>query len=415
MVLSEPSDIFVLFGLAVLAAVYMNGHTSLGDDRMSITFYESDIERPMTLDVEPIPIRPVSQRASIPDAEPELDKSGCLRPFANEQLNSRMPSVLPDAEWEIMWQSNLPDDMPAAFVLRGAGSTVVHHQSSWRLLDQKGRFLARGPRESGYVVIDVENELFYVCHPFGFISARELSNGDERFATFASFGEGFNRTILSRAGQRMLILSVELPTMIDQGAKDPEYTIIETQDLGNPIRTDEERFLTSATNVRRLMCRGMPFFVASQGTTIAMVAENHIFIADEDLRITDIFRGEFVPLAMSLDEAVRIHLIVRTEDEPRALWVVSPKGELVMSTGIPTVADYTPPVIGYDHRVYITLGDRVLAISQEGETLWNQHSGGAIAGVVVTADNQLLVASGRRSPGCWRICCSFSVCQRCWS
>jgi sugar lactone lactonase YvrE len=101
---------------------------------------------------------------------------------------------------------------------------------------------------------------------------------------------------------------------------------------------------------------------------------------------------------MSLDESGFVYVIVLTEGadgvQRHAVWVLTPQGERLMDVTLPEMTDYSPPIVGYNHQVYILLEDRILAISSEGDVLWNEGAGGPIAGAVVTADGQLVVAAG---------------------
>jgi len=393
---SSASDICILLGLVIFTFVCANIQADYGEEGMNIIFYGSDANKPIPLDVEPVLIRHVSEYPPLPNAEPVPEENGCLRPFANQQLNSRLTAALPDSDWEIMWLAELSEDMPAMFVFRAAGRVVVQQERGWRLFDHRGELVTYGQRGEGHLAIDAENHLFYARDMSGFVSARDLFTGDEKFGLYAALGNGFSHTVWSREGQRIFIISFELPVVSDRGEREPDYTIMEVYDLGTPIEVDIDNVLTSAGCQSVLTSRGVPFLTALHNHTLVMAATDHIFLANENLKITNDFQGEFIPLAMSLDESGRIYLIVHSEDEQRALWVITPEGERIVNVEIPSIADdvYAPPVIGYDHRVYIMLGDRVMAISPEGETLWQQHAGGTIAGAFVTADNQLLVSAG---------------------
>jgi outer membrane protein assembly factor BamB len=55
---------------------------------------------------------------------------------------------------------------------------------------------------------------------------------------------------------------------------------------------------------------------------------------------------------------------------------------------------YRPPIIGYDHRVYI-LGDGLIqAIGPDGKLVWEQRTSQRPAGAAITLDGQLLVTEG---------------------
>jgi hypothetical protein len=54
-----------------------------------------------------------------------------------------------------------------------------------------------------------------------------------------------------------------------------------------------------------------------------------------------------------------------------------------------------PPVVGFDHTIYLFLHDRIQAFTMHGESLWEAYASGAIAGGVVTQDGKLVVGGGK--------------------
>ena len=362
---------------------------------MTAIFYESDWETPLQLDVEPMAIRPGSAPVSVPEVSLPQDRSGYLRSFANQSLNSRLTAALPEGNWEILWRTDLDETLHSTFALQTAGRILLQQETSWQLFDHNGAAISWGGRGDGDLVIDTANGLFYHCHHLGFMSAADLFSGELQFLISACLGRGFQRTLISKYDQRAVILSSELPVISGDNERDPEYTFVEAQELGNPPGTDEDNVLTSAKTVSTLISRTMPLLTAAHNGGLVIAVPDHVFLIDENMRITADLQSEFIPLAMSLDETGRICLIVHTEEEKNALWVLTSDGERVIDTDVPAMDNnmYTPPIIGYDHRVYVTLEDRILAISPEGEELWSQYVG-AMSGACVTADDRLLVSAG---------------------
>jgi len=364
---------------------------------MRAIFYQSDLNSPVSLNIEPVAIQPVSGSPVIPDAAPLQDVDVYTRPFANQQLNSRLIFELPDGIWEIRWQADIPENYPPEFVLIAPGRILLQQQEgSWQLFDRSGEAISQGGRGEGDITIDAANGLFYHCHHLGFVSVRDLATGEERFLLSSYLGEGFRRSLISRDDQRLTILSTQLPAVTEGILQKPEYAVIEIQELGTPLRTDEDNVLLSATTLLDLIAYSMPFHIALHDRTLVIAVPDHIFLADENANITGDLQGRFTPLSMSLDEGGRIYMIVRTENERYALWVVTQEGNQLVDVEIPASPDhtFTPPVIGYDHRIYVTIENRILAISPESALLWERYVAAPIAGATVTADNQLLVSSG---------------------
>jgi hypothetical protein len=118
-------------------------------------------------------------------------------------------------------------------------------------------------------------------------------------------------------------------------------------------------------------------------------------MTDPELRIRTALRGEFEPVAMSLDEANRLYLVVQ-EGERQALWVLTPEGRRSISYVLaPHVqVGSVPPIVGRDHAIYIQARDRLISLSAEGKWLWEYVTAEAPAGAAVTSNYALLLASG---------------------
>jgi hypothetical protein len=79
----------------------------------------------------------------------------------------------------------------------------------------------------------------------------------------------------------------------------------------------------------------------------------------------------------------------------RVLWIITPRGEHMAEVELPAAMSKltAPPLIGYDHRVYVVSPARILCVGPDGKTIWDKHASGVV-GASVTADGQLLVADG---------------------
>jgi hypothetical protein len=105
--------------------------------------------------------------------------------------------------------------------------------------------------------------------------------------------------------------------------------------------------------------------------------------------------GNFEPLSLSLDEASGTYLIVR-ENDHLALWRLNEEGERFFSYALApgTQTGFIPPVVGYDHRVYLLTTEHVIALGPAGETLWKRTVVGKAGGAAVTVDGHLLLTAG---------------------
>jgi hypothetical protein len=105
--------------------------------------------------------------------------------------------------------------------------------------------------------------------------------------------------------------------------------------------------------------------------------------------------ARFEPLALSVDRAKRIYVVVRAE-AAAALWVITPEGERVLSVPIRGGNDLGahPPVVGYAHRVHLFVDSRIVTVGPTGAVLWEQALEGAFGGAIVTADDELVASEG---------------------
>jgi hypothetical protein len=98
---------------------------------------------------------------------------------------------------------------------------------------------------------------------------------------------------------------------------------------------------------------------------------------------------------MSLDEAGRVYLLAQTK-VGLELWLGNKDGQRLLSSALPQDmrVNPTPPMVSYNHRIYILGADRVIAIAPSGKLAWVRPLKTAHAFAVVTADDQLLVSDG---------------------
>jgi len=86
------------------------------------------------------------------------------------------------------------------------------------------------------------------------------------------------------------------------------------------------------------------------------------------------------------------------KDEGNALWIVDPDGTRMLEYPLP--ADFgepaAPPIIGYDHSVYLLSSSQILALEGNGTFAWQRKSAGDFIGGIISSDNRLLVSESSR-------------------
>jgi len=357
---------------------------------MSATFFEVESEKP--LEFESMAIRSRAQ-APPPAATPGPPR-GTPRPHGSAQRNGRNAARVSASKWKLAWTRDLEPGFAPSFVLQAGERIALQEPDSWSLLDRDGRVLRREARGPGDLVLDADQGLLYTTDPNGFVAATQLADGEPRFLVAAYFGRGWAREVLAQQGSRLLIESVELPGMAEP-RRNPEYGVFEVQDLGSPVQTEEGQ-VTSARRLVAVMSRSRPLLTAMDGDASVVAVPGHVSRLDARLRVTADHGADFEPLALSVDELGRAHLVVRSGKETR-LWVVTREGDRTLDVALAVAPDTiaAPPIVGYDHTVYVVARDRVLAVTANGSQVREYEAGRSIAGAVATADPALVVATGR--------------------
>jgi hypothetical protein len=223
------------------------------------------------------------------------------------------------------------------------------------------------------------------------VSARKLADGSVEFRIMPLM-PGFFRRIYVLGEGRLGFYSSEMQQMA-KILRNPEVSALEILDIGNPPKVDDQRMLTSANRIGDLLSRTMPLFAALTPEGAVVVVQDHIFVTDSKLKIVRDLKDTFIPLAMSLDESGRIHLIVR-HPQGIALWVINRDGKRALTHQLGEMDLAAAPVVGFDHCVYVRNGDAISAIEPDGKVRWEKPSGGRPAGMAVTRDDKLLASAG---------------------
>ncbi len=318
---------------------------------------------------------------------------GSLRPYVNVQHNSRTGLSLPKGNWSVQWQADIKSVGMPTFILQTQNKIVIQAEDGWILFNNEGKVIQLGPRLGGDIVLDPNLGVFYIADINSFVSTINLADGSLFSLVGASFGTKFERTLLARKENSMLIHSFAMPEPPFIGP--PDFTILELQDLGNPIEIDDFSFVTSAEDRASIISNTIPLLVALDGDYTVAVVPNHIYRLDKSLKVVADLMAEFTPLAFSLDEAGRIYLLAQSKGK-NVLWVVTPQGERILSVELQNTLlnPLYPPVINYDHQILILDSNEIQAFDIPSGLVWQWKSASDIAGVIAMADGGYLVATG---------------------
>ncbi|MCC7374719.1 MAG: hypothetical protein IT581_08680 [Verrucomicrobiales bacterium] len=344
-----------------------------------------------------VAIRPASGAPkAVPTRSVDSGPVGCLRPFWNEQLNSRAGVKLGAGKWSSVWTAQLLPESRPLFLLTAGDRILVQERTRWQLLDLRGERIAYGAVGHSDCVLDPANGLFYASAKSGLVAARRLSDGGDAFSVFAQFGEMFRRTYIARRGERLIFAGVER-SIDPHDHVPPNRSMLESQTLGAPLALHASGLVTNSETRGVLNFETLDLFAALGGRFAAVATPDRIEIADLDLRVQRVLTGSFKPLALSMDELDHLHLLARSGDRT-VYWQITAEGERTSARELPSAPldPPVPPMVGNDHRVHLALRDRVLTLDPRGEPDRTYRPPGAIVGAAVTADDRLVMVSGNQ-------------------
>jgi hypothetical protein len=323
---------------------------------------------------------------------------GVLTPFGNDQRNSRIPIELGQGTsdrpgYGLRWSVEIPEPFHPYALLQAANRILVLGPALWRLYDRSGSLIQEIPRSGAATLIHPAWSVFFAADNFGLIDAYRISDGETRFKLGLRFGKEFSRTFIGVRGNRLIALSIE--KLIDMHGPNPERSIIEAVDLGDPAFPKSWNEENGPHVVKDLIRQSQIMYAAMAGDNLAIATVDRIYLMDLDLNIHRAMTGSFLPTDISRDEEGRIYLLVYAEKR-NALWLVTPEGERVYSFVFPAsfTKPISPPIVGYDHTAFIVSTEHVLSIALDGKLNWMRPGLGPVAGATFTPDGFLLVSEG---------------------
>lgn len=359
---------------------------------MAVSFYSQWLDQEVTPSHAPVQLSRSSATLSSTANAPVV--RGCLQPYVNEARNSRLAEVLPgERHWTVASKERLDAGFRPREIMMSGDRVLLAGSGEWALFNLDCQLRAAG-QAKGAVTIDSRSGLFHVPDNTGTVSARRLGDGGEAYAIPLTLGEEYEPFFIAPREQRLVVVSLE--QQLDAHAPEPaEHAMMEVIDLGDPPQADPEGLLSSAACAADLLMKTQELLVAGDSQSLCVALEDTVYRIDFDLRIRSTIQGAFTPIAMSLDDDGWIHLLVESEHGV-SLWLMNNDGALAATTVLGEVArgTATPPVLGYDHSVYLLAADRVIAVRPDHTLAWEYRPEGFIAGATVSANNQLIVTSG---------------------
>lgn len=370
---------------------YQKGTACIMDQQEIIKFNQGLNETTDTIDIK-------DNLGKIETSDKPQDKFSAVSSYLNTARNSRTNMSLGNHIWDIKWSIPVEAGFIPEHILISNDRIIVYGNGNWNLFNSEGKLLNSGLTGISEIFIDEEEMLFYFSDNNGLIQVRNLSDGSFQHSIFAMYGEDYYRSLILIKNNHLLISSIEY--MDDpHGDYTRNHSIIEVQDLGNPKVFDKNNYLVSANRLNTISVRSINVCNAFANGILVTALPDHIIISDLQLNVKRILKDNFVPLELCLDQSGLIYLVVNTHNEKgeisNALWVISQHGERIINTAISSDDQINyPPAAGYNGNIYLQYKNFVTAYNNSGELLWNNRTAGETGGVVVTADNLLLLSEG---------------------
>ena len=320
-------------------------------------------------------------------------QAGVMRFLGSTAQNARLPVALRGGTWSAVWSHPLKVNGTPVVVLEGRDHVLVQ-AGDWFLLRDNGDLVASGQMGRSALTADGSTNVFYLVNQANNIEARSLETGDLQFRWPLAFGEGFSFPLMNRSGWKILISGVE-HRLFGHPPTEPTMGVLYLLEMSG-VTTNPAKMLLSVKRSETLIFNDPFMLTAMSGEKSAVASADHIAIVSGDLQIEGVFAAPgLAPVLLSVDETGWLH-VVSAHGNDRALWIVTPDGRRVVNVGLDRRlgAPLAPPAIGYDRRVYLWNASTLYAFGPDGRSLWQWSAKGAIEGIGITTDDQVLVTAG---------------------
>jgi len=318
--------------------------------------------------------------------------------FQNVMQNSRCANQLPEDQWHIGNKKEIYPDFNPRYILYIPNSVYIRGDMLWMLLDSKGNDISTSVGGSGErAYISHETKTLIQSEPGGKISIRTLSNGESTATFNAKFGSSMAHALIYTLGEKVFFAGSKLPVPGVQSDSQDLFSILERADIPSGDKSSRDLLLEDEIKSKpKPVLFDSPHICAVGFEDNVIVAEeNRILFFDTSLQVVNLIKGEFKPVALSVDEMCRMHMIVSVEGKSE-LWIVNREGgkECTIPLFKPFDKVEIPPIIGFDHTVYLITQNHILAACPDGRILWELPAKDIIKGAVITQDGKLLVTEG---------------------
>ncbi len=337
-----------------------------------------------------------SQQFSIDDKPPsDFSIVSC---FSNEAHNGRSAVKLAKNLWSQKWKVPLDESLTPRHILFCNDYIIVYGNGQWQLFSMQGKTLNSGAAGFSELYIDKQTGLFFFADYNGLIQARNLQDGSHKYSFFPMFSTGYSRPAFFRKERLLDILSVE-ENENPHGNVTLRSSVIEAVDIGEPETIDDNGYLLSAHRLKDIQVNSTEVNAVFSDNLAVVAAPDQIIITGAELKIARIIKGEFKPVAMSMDESGRIYIVASlagSVGKKNALWVIDSSGSKLADIELPGGAEsFNPPLLGYGLKLYVTSDKHIYSINLKENSFTEVPFEKPLGGAVISSDNKIVLAAGK--------------------
>jgi len=321
-----------------------------------------------------IPSTAAALPALAPAAAPPPD--GYLRPFANERLNSRLGNRLPSGDWKETWSVSIDAAMAPTYLLTSGNSVLAVGRTACQAIGN-GKVIAHIVSAGEDAELLPTSSEFLASDRYSRVGSFSLSTGDPTGYLSANGGDDTMRTFVHRRGAHTVVASFD-------GSSSPHKAVKKQVVYLQVFNGDAETAARDGEMPRLALAMHNDFIVLARAGAIEFL--------DLTLQAPRRIDGVMKPQGLSVDESGRVYLVCEA-GQKQQLWIVAPSGEY-QSVAMPSAVFHRPPVVGFDHRVYLLALNKIVTVDASGKPGWVYDAPARVAGATVTADGMLLAGVG---------------------
>ena len=347
------------------------------------------------------PIRPARQSQQRAAAAPlPTDQDGALAGFTNVYRNSRLPAALPvSTAWSPFARRSIGEDFLPDGLLATDEKVVLSTALGLLVYDNEGEPVGGLINSLSVPVMAPALSHVLFIDRNSYLAGHPLADDAVDFKLSPTFGNTYRRDLITFAGKNLILIGQKVIPVLENPDADPvkAEACIDVWEWNSDPTADEDGYATNLSGLRSLGINSDNVVAAVTGESLALAVTDNLCLLDGNINMLACLTGRFTPVAMSGDEDGYVYIISAGERANR-LMVVDSEGQLVTSSGIPGPGPkgYMPPIVGYDHTVYIPVEDRILVFDALGRHGTDLPVSPQFAGAVVTVDGTLMVSDGER-------------------